>query len=152
MDHRDTIKTLNDLIETCKDGEYGFRSSAEHLRGSDAKQLFTRRAEDCRIAAAELQQLVRDLGGKPEDSGSAAGKVHRGWVAMKAKLAGSPDKAILEAAERGEDAAKERYQQALEQSLPPEIRPVVEQQYSGVLRNHAQVRALRDDARGTVNA
>ena len=32
MDSKDVIKTLNNLIETSKDGEYGFRSSAEHAQ------------------------------------------------------------------------------------------------------------------------
>jgi uncharacterized protein (TIGR02284 family) len=147
MDSSNTVETLNDLIETCKDGEYGFRSSAEHLRNADTQQLFLRHADECAVAAAELQDLVRQLGGKVENNGSLAGAVHRGWVAVKAKLAGSADKAILEAAEQGEDTAKERYHTALRESLPPQVRAMVERQYSGVLRNHAQVRALRDEAR-----
>ncbi|WP_410343130.1 PA2169 family four-helix-bundle protein, partial [Thioalkalivibrio sp.] len=50
--------------------------------------------------------------------------------------------------ERGEDVAKESYQEALEnQALPPDIRAVVERQYKGVLRNHDQVKALRDAER-----
>ena len=30
MTNDDIIDTLNKLIETCKDGEYGFRTSADH--------------------------------------------------------------------------------------------------------------------------
>jgi len=36
----DTIDTLNDLIETSKDGECGFRESAEYLRDNQIRQLF----------------------------------------------------------------------------------------------------------------
>ncbi len=149
MSNDDSIDCLNDLIETSKDGEYGFRTSAEYLKNPDTKQLFERRAEECRQAAVELQGLVRQLGGTAEDSGSAAGAVHRGWVAVKGTLAGYSEKAILEETERGEDTALESYRKALSKDLPPAARSVVERQYEGVKRNHAQVRSLRDAARAT---
>lgn len=147
MSNDDIIDTLNDLIETSKDGEYGFRTSAEYLRDATLKQNFTSRAEECRQAAAELQSLVLRFGGKAEDSGSAAGALHRGWVAVKGTLAGYTDKAILEETERGEDTAMASYRKALDEALPPEVRVVVERQYEGVKRNHALVRSLRDQAR-----
>lgn len=147
MDTNDIVDTLNDLIETCKDGEYGFRTSAEYLRSADTKQLFERRAEECRMAAAELQGLVVQLGGSAEDSGSMSGAAHRGWVAVKSTLSGYTDKAILEETERGEDSALERYRAALDEGLPPQVRGIVERQYEGVKRNHVQVRTLRDQAR-----
>jgi uncharacterized protein (TIGR02284 family) len=147
MSNDDIIDTLNDLIETSKDGEYGFRTSAEYLKDATLKQTFTARAEECRQAAAELQAMVVRFGGKAEDSGSAAGALHRGWVAVKGVLAGYSDKAILEETERGEDTALASYRKALDQSLPPDVRAVVERQYEGVKRNHLQVRTLRDQAR-----
>lgn len=149
MSNDDIIDTLNDLIETCKDGEYGFRTSAEYLRDAGIQQSFISRAEDCRQAASELQALVVRLGGKAEDSGSAAGALHRGWVAVKGTLAGYSDKAILEETERGEDTALASYRKALEQGLPADVRAVVERQFEGVKRNHQQVRLLRDQARTT---
>lgn len=142
-----TIETLNDLIETCKDGEYGFRTSAEYMRSASTKQLFERRAEECRQAAGELQRLVVGLGGQAEDGGTLSGAAHRGWVAVKGTLAGYTDEAILDETERGEDVAMARYRSALATDLPGDIRSVVERQFEGVKRNHTQVRALRDQAR-----
>ena len=150
MSNDDIIDTLNDLIETSKDGEYGFRTSAEYLKDMALKQTFTTRAEECRQAAAELQAMVTRFGGKAEDSGSAAGALHRGWVAVNVVLAGYTDKAILEETERGEDTALASYRKALDKSLPPDVRAVVERQYEGVKRNHLQVRTLRDQARAAV--
>jgi uncharacterized protein (TIGR02284 family) len=149
MDNDDAIDTLNDLIETSKDGEYGFRTSAEYLKDSGTRQLFLNRADSCRQAAADLQALVRQLGGSADDSGSAAGAMHRGWVAVKGTLSGYTDKAILEETERGEDVALASYRKALAKDLPPAARTLVESQFEGVQRNHAQVRALRDQARAT---
>ncbi len=149
MSTDDTIDILNDLIETSKDGEYGFRTSAEYLRNTETKQLFARRADECRQAAADLQALVVQMGGSAEDSGSTTGAMHRGWVAVKGTLSGYSDKAILEETERGEDTALESYRKALAADLPPSVLDVVERQFEGVKRNHAQVRALRDQARAT---
>lgn len=142
-----TINTLNTLIETCKDGEYGFKASADHAVDPQIKSLFMMRAEDCRRAAAELQTIVMQQGGKPEDSGTATGAAHRGWVAVKGTLAGYSDLAMLEETERGEDAALARYRSALKDELPADIRSVVEAQMQGVQRNHDQIRALRDQHR-----
>ena len=147
MNNDDIVDILNDLIETSKDGEYGFRSSAEYIKATDTRMLFERCADECRQAAAKLQTLVQQYGGNPEDSGSASGAMHRGWVAVKGTLAGYSDKAILEETERGEDVALESYRHALAESLPTDVRSVVEGQFEGVKRNHAQVRQLRDQAR-----
>ena len=49
----DAIDTLNDLLESCRDGEYGFRECAGHTKAQDIKTVLGQRAEDCRQAAAE---------------------------------------------------------------------------------------------------
>jgi len=143
------ISILNDLIETSKDGEKGFRTSAEDTRNGELKSVFVARAQDCAKAAADLQQLVTRLGGNPESGGSVAGAVHRGWVNLKSSVTDRSDLAILEECERGEDVAKARYKKALEADLPDDIRGIVQHQYDGAVRNHDQVRDLRDRYRST---
>jgi uncharacterized protein (TIGR02284 family) len=138
------ISILNDLVETSKDGEEGFRAAAEDTVNAELQGIFLRRAADCASGAVDLQQLVTQLGGEPEKSGSIAGAMHRGWVHLKANVSGRPDLAILEECERGEDVAKDRYCEALEKELPDTIRMVVQRQYEGAVRNHDQIRALRD--------
>ena len=147
MDIKDVIETVNDLIENCKDGEYGFRRCGERVERSDLKQVMNQRADDCQRAASELQTLVSQLGGTPETTGTALGAMHRGWVSVRDAVSGDSDLAVLEECERGEDAALERYRSALEQALPPHVRSIVERQYEGVKRNHQQVRSLRDQLR-----
>ncbi len=151
MANKDVIGILNRLVETSKDGEYGFRTAAEHLQSIETKRLFNARAEECRRAAGELQALVMELGGSAEEGGTATGALHRGWVAVKSTLSGYNDLAILEEAERGEDVALSRYQDALEESLPLSVRALVQRQFEGVHRNHRLVRDLRDQER-TVRA
>jgi uncharacterized protein (TIGR02284 family) len=143
----DVISTLNDLIETCKDGEQGFRTCAEDIKDAQMKSFFTTRAQSCAEAAAELQQEVRTLGGKPETSSSISGALHRRWVDIKGLVTGKDDEAILNECERGEDVAKRSYETALGKSLPANIKTIVERQYNGVLKNHDQVKAMRNQVR-----
>ncbi|WP_185266921.1 ferritin-like domain-containing protein [Halopseudomonas xiamenensis] len=146
-DSKEVISTLNDLIETCKDGEEGFRVCAEDIKRPELKTLFTQRSTECAQAAQELQAIVIRLGGDPEDSTSVAGDLHRRWVDLKSLVTGKNDEAILNECERGEDVAKKSYRKALEKTLPADIRDVVQRQYDGVLRNHDQVKMLRDAER-----
>jgi uncharacterized protein (TIGR02284 family) len=147
MDNDDVIDTLNKLIATCKDGEYGFRTSAEHVKSAQLRQVFTSRAEECQRGASELQALVTRLGGDADTGSSATGTLHRGWVKLKEAVSGDSDVAALEECERGEDAALERYRDAVKKDLPSDIAAIVQRQYEGVKRNHDQVRTLRDQMR-----
>ena len=147
MANDNVIDTLNKLIETCKDGEYGFRTCAEHVKSTDLKTVFLNRAADCQKGASELQGLVARLGGEPEDSSTVTGTMHRGWVATVGTLTGYSDQAMLDECERGEDAALERYRDALKEPLPSDVMRVVQAQYEGVKRNHEQIRTLRNQVR-----
>jgi uncharacterized protein (TIGR02284 family) len=149
MDNDDVIDTLNKLIDTCKDGEYGFRTSAEHVKSENLRTVFLERAESCRRGASELQAAVVRLGGKPDEHSSAPGTLHRGWVSLKGMLTGDSDQAALNECERGEDAALARYRDAIKKDLPSEIMAIVQRQYEGVKRNHDQIRSLRDAHRAT---
>jgi len=149
MDNEKVISVLNGLIETSKDGEKGFKTCAEDVKNPQLKSLFNNRAQDCAAAVAELQRLVRSLGGDPETSSSIAGTLHRGWVDLKAMITGKDDEAILNECERGEDVAVKNYKEALEKDLPLAIREVVAKQYQGAQRNHNEIKGLRNIARAS---
>jgi uncharacterized protein (TIGR02284 family) len=148
-DRDDVIDVLQDLAECSLDGEYGFKSCAEQASSAELKAIFLQRANDCRRAVDELNEQIRSLGGKATEHGSAAGAVHRGWVAAKATLSTYDDRTVLEEAERGEDNAKARYMKALKKPLPASVKLMVERQMQGVQRNHDQVKALRDRYRAS---
>ena len=143
-DRDDVIDVLKDLVETCFDGEYGFKTCAEQATRQDVKSLLMQRAQDCRRGAQELTDRIHALGGKVSEGGSAMGAVDRGWVAVRATLSTFDDQAVLEECERGEDNALARYRKALQKNLPADVKLVVERQLQGVQRNHDQVKMLRD--------
>lgn len=146
MTNDEVISTLNNLIETCKDGQNGFQTSAEGVQSSSLKSTFYEFAQQRAQFIGELQTLVRDLGGDPENSGSTAAALHRGWINIKSAITGQDDAAILNEAERGEDIAKDQYKKALEMSLPSNVSSVIQRQYQGVQTAHDTVKALRNAA------
>jgi len=151
MDNDDVIEELNDLIETSKDGEYGFRTCAERVQSAELRSVLNDCAQSCRQAASELQAAVVRLGGKPEEDSTVSGTMHRGWVRVKGALGGDTDLSMLEECERGEDVAKARYRDALKADLPNDIAELVRRQAEGATRNHDRLRALRDQLKATAS-
>ncbi|TDU63210.1 uncharacterized protein (TIGR02284 family) [Prosthecobacter fusiformis] len=141
-----TISTLNNLIETLKDGQEGFRAASEDVESSDLKTLFSKYSLQRSRFAGELQEVVISLGDHdPADSGSVSGAVHRGWLNLKAALMSKDEHAVLAECERGEDVAVAAYSKVLEDTdLPANVRSIVQKQAAEVKSAHDNVRNLRD--------
>ena len=144
MDRDDVINTLNELIETCKDGEEGFRTCADGVKNPVLKTFFEEKAQRCALGAAQLAGKVRELGGDPERGSSTSGMLHRFWVNIRASISGMDDEAVLAECERGEDVAKRAYEEALRCDLPPDARVMVAKQYQEVRANHDRVKDMRN--------
>ena len=144
---KEIISTLNNLIETLKDGQEGFRQSASGVDDPQLKTVFDSFALQRSRFAGELQDEVVKLGEPdPEDSSSATGAMHRAWINIKSAVTSRDRHAILAEAERGEDAAVSAYNDALEENLPAPIRDVVSRQSTEVKAAHDKIRNLRDAA------
>jgi len=144
MNQDDPISVLETLIETCRDGEKGYKDAAEHVKRPDLKAFFAEQSVERGRFARELEAELARLG-KPgkKESGSGAGAMHRAWIDTKANLGGG-DHTILESVERGEDSAKEAYEKALNASLPSEVQMIVRRQAEGIRRAHDKVKSMRD--------
>ena len=143
---KEYISTLNNLIETCKDGEQGFRDAAEHVQRQDLRSVFNEYSRQRSQFAGELQSLVSRIGGDPEHSGSIAASIHRGWINLKSAMTGRDDHAILAECETGEDSAVRNYQDALAHDLPSDVRSPVEEQYRHILEAHNRTKSLRESS------
>jgi uncharacterized protein (TIGR02284 family) len=135
---------LNGLIETCKDGQHGFRTAAEDVKDPSLKSLFDELSMERGRFIAELEHLVRSVGEDVEQTGSIAGVMHRAWIDLKSALTSGSEHAILSECERGEDSAVAEYREALDHELPVTIHNVVQQQYYAIQQAHDRVRELRD--------
>lgn len=144
IDNDSVISTLNGLIETCKDGQNGFKEAAEGVERSDLKSLFYEFSQQRSQFAGELQSLVQSMGGDPANSGSTLAALHRGWIDIKSIVTGKDEEAILNECERGEDSAKSNYRSALEEQLPANVAETVQTQFTSIKAAHDRVKALRD--------
>jgi uncharacterized protein (TIGR02284 family) len=141
----ETLDHIDKLIETCRDGQEGYRDAAEHAKDSELKGFFNRQSLERSRFAGELENIAQRLGeSDPDRSPSMANKLHRAWINLKEKL-GAGDASILESIEAGEDTAKKNYQEALEAGLPADVFAIVEQQAQFVFAAHDRVRMLRDE-------
>jgi uncharacterized protein (TIGR02284 family) len=146
-DPKAIVATLNELIETSRDGEKGFALAARDAKDPALTDVFGEGERSCRVAAEELQDVVRQIGGSPESRGSVKGAVHRGWVSVKTAASPRDAKAVLEECERGEDYAEAKYAEALKHDLPDDVSRIVERQYQGVVAHHNRIRDLRNQYR-----
>jgi len=133
---------LNRLIDTCRDGERGFRYAANHVRNPTVKALFLRIARERERFATELLPHAQRLGGATESDGSLAGGLHRGWMTLKDAVGGHDETAIIHEAERGERAALAAYEDGLNGVLAPGTREVIERQCRIVRESYGLVHAL----------
>jgi uncharacterized protein (TIGR02284 family) len=145
MTHQDdTISTLEQLTETCRDGQNGYRGAAEHVKDTGLRNWFNQQSLDRGQFAGELEGQVQQLGKHdPGRKGSVSATLHRKWFDLKEKIIGS-DESVLEEVERGEDSAKEHYEKALKTELPADIRTIIERQAKSVFAAHDHAKILRD--------
>jgi len=140
-------RVTKSLITVLEDGKAGFADAAGKLDETHRSELVARfqalsvqRAE----FADELQALAATYGDDIEESGSVAAAAHRGWMAVKAMLAGEDADGVLDAAEQGEDHAVRVYQDALDDEISNGLRTVVQRQFTSVKAAHDEVRAARN--------
>jgi uncharacterized protein (TIGR02284 family) len=132
----EVISTLNELIETCRDGQEGFRTAAEGVQSAELRELFHAYALQRADFAGALQDEVRRLGGEPERTGSLVASLHRGWMGLRAALEGDDDRTIAGECERGEAVALETYRAALDADMPASVRALIERQFAEVKEAH----------------
>jgi uncharacterized protein (TIGR02284 family) len=136
------IGTLNDLIETCRDGINGFRTAADGVSSPIAKEVFLSRVHLIEKGLGDLDAAVQRLGGDPVEHGHPAASMHRAWINIKSAVTMRDDRAIINEVVRGEEVAIQHYREALEKPLPADIRAMVEMQERGTELNLERARAL----------
>ncbi len=122
---------LNSLIETCKDGESGFRHAAELVSDAGFKALFTDLARRRGEVAAELLPHARRFGGSEAADGTTAASLHRTWMDVR-EWSSHDDRAIVAEARRGNNMTVAAFKDALAGVLPASVRDMVERQYADI--------------------
>lgn len=128
MQNQQAISKLNDLFQTYKDSEEGYRLAAKEVHGQQFKTLFRRAAGERANFARKMQEEVLKLGGKPATGGTMAGSLHRSWMKFRYQLNLHDDEVVLCECLRGDEKALEKYQDLFFDRLYPEGEPIISDQ------------------------
>ena len=140
------VKAVQHLIELNIDSVKGWETAADAVDEPALKGRFREIAGQRRGFAEELEGLVRHRGEVPA-SGTAGGSLHRWWLGVRASVGAVNTRAVLEEAERGEDAIKHGYENALREGSLGGITRVIGDQSVQVRRVHDEIKMLRDQWR-----
>ena len=121
----DTIRTLNNLIRTCRDAEslcgvWGETAESAHLR-----HRLCHRSEEWGRQGDELQALVLLLGGEPARAATAIAGGQGIWEGVRTMILGRSDSRALDGCEQTQQYALGRYEEALGGYLPERIRRTI---------------------------
>jgi uncharacterized protein (TIGR02284 family) len=136
------ISTLNSLIELNRDGQKGFQEAAGKMDAPHIKTYFFKQSRARAHFAGELQTLVHSLGDEPVNGGTVLGTMHRGWMELRSALGGG-DHAILAATETFENFASNKFRDALNESLPTDVRDIVKRQFESVKQTNDEIKELQ---------
>jgi uncharacterized protein (TIGR02284 family) len=134
VNHFDADACLAALIDTCDEAAAVQVRCAGGAERMDLQLLLTQRAAAWRRWAGELRAL-RNSGGTPRVS-----PPHRG--SADAASPNDGDQALLEACERLESIALQRYRDALDEEVPRVVRAVLLRHVEGIRNSRAQMRWL----------
>ncbi|SRR6266480_945676 len=146
-EQKEIVSVIDDLIETLKDGQEGFKQAAEGVKDPQLKSIFEEYSRQRSRFATELQAQAQSLGTSKLETGStAAGALHRAWINLKSAITQGDDHAILAECERGEDSAVEEYEKAINDNLSAPVGEIVSRQYVEIKKAHDLIKNLRDTA------
>src|SRR5260370_12582510 len=87
MDVNNAVSVLEELIQTCKDGQKGYQEAAAKVKRTDLKTFFNEQTQERARFAAELEAELNRVGkGDKKLSGSVLGTLHRAWIDTKVDL------------------------------------------------------------------
>ncbi|WP_067150279.1 ferritin-like domain-containing protein [Pseudotamlana agarivorans] len=136
---------LNDLLEKTYDAEKGFKTAAENVENPALKNYFTKKSDERYSFGHALKTEIKSYGGDVDKGGSVTGTAHRVWMDIKDFLSLDSEEAMLEEAIRGERAAVEEYQEALnDMSIPSSTKSLLLNQKKQIENDLSNIKTLED--------
>jgi uncharacterized protein (TIGR02284 family) len=146
MRARETIRTLNRLIVSCRGAEAFCFASAQTRGALQLRSMLRHRGEEWGRYGDELQALVLMLGGEPAIGNPALSWLRRFWFAGKALLLGSSEALVLEEWQREQQRVLNRYEDALRGYLARRILRTVNTQAARIQQRLEQIDCLRHES------
>ncbi|MFD1772153.1 ferritin-like domain-containing protein [Sphingobacterium suaedae] len=140
---------LQDLVEINNDRAEGYTKAIELLHDGhddDLRQIFVQYRSQTQQFVSQLTPFLADEGELPTDATRVSGKLFRLWMDLKGAITGHDRRSILESCERGEDAFKKTYEEAIKQldTVPLPLANIIRQQAEQQYMAHNHIKTLRD--------
>ncbi|NJC40594.1 uncharacterized protein (TIGR02284 family) [Brevundimonas alba] len=150
--NRHDIQVLNGLIQTTLDSADGYRAAATESGDPGHRALFERRSFERRQVADELQSSVRGLGGDAASDGSILAKAQRAFADARHALM-RDEASMIGAVETAEDAVRDRFEKALEDSrISATTRETIRRAFGRVSEGRDELHDLRHSLEGQRDA
>lgn len=140
-----TIRILNRLIRTTRDGEEICGACSDATESAGLRCLLRYRSEEWGRQGDELQALVLLLGGIPATSSTTLANLTATWIGLRIAVLGKSDTAAIEVWQRVQEGGLQRYEEALNGYLPERIRRTVGLQARRVLDRSQKIGMLRGE-------
>ena len=142
--HRDTLEKLKLLVRINIDSEKGLEEACHGVDDNLVATLFVELGRERAKNAHELQTYIEWNGAKASEDGSYIAALHRAWLGLRSVISGGGAHAILCEVERGEDAIKHAYEDALIATAGSAMNDVLTRQYAIVKAGHDRVCEMRN--------
>lgn len=143
-DHHDAVlAAVRSILDACRDGEHGYTQAANDVQDAGLKELFGIYASQRRGFAEAIEKLIPSLAAEPRRSESLGGRIHRRWLDIRATIDHGSAASMLAECERGENAARTRYEHALSLPMPSHLRETLLGHLTEIRLIHDQLDRMR---------
>lgn len=145
METKKNIEILNGLISILEDGRVGYTNAAENCEDSNLKTEFLGIARERSLMVIQLQDEINSLGKSTDATDGPLGAIHRAWIDFKSLVTGHDNEAIINACITGEEAALDKFKDALKNdSLSASLFAVISSQLMSIEKAMAKIKAYKN--------
>lgn len=143
---------LEKLIEETQESARGFLSAQSDVTDEDLSHTFDALTAKRAEIVDDLQRAARRLGSESEaeEESSPLEALERGWLSIKAAMTIEHDKTdaiVLAKRVEKEDAVLAAYDEALQQSLPPDLEQLLQRQRGQIRETREELAQLEEAVR-----
>lgn len=135
-------QSLNRLTRIAIDANRLYDQAAEYADDPDLRAALQAMSTQRKTFAQQLQNRVAMLGGDPAETGQATGAIHRSFLALRG-LVQDDSVAAAEEVYRGETFIIDQLNRTLEDSLTPESRQLIWNEFGRVTATRERVEQVK---------
>jgi uncharacterized protein (TIGR02284 family) len=139
---KERVHALNNLIQICKAGEFGFRQAAEELETKEHRILANTTAFKRHEFATALEDQVAKFGVTPPDHATVQAGIHRFWMNLRHAINKRNDEVVLDECRRGEESALKTYQDVFESKLLPDMEEMLRAQFMNIIETRNKLYSI----------